>query len=51
MKKVILGLVVILTFGVVGTVSAQKAAAATYSINRYIHRLPGAGMGQHEIQD
>ncbi|AAV41991.1 hypothetical protein HMPREF0492_0456 [Lactobacillus acidophilus ATCC 4796] len=51
MKKVILSLVLVLSLGLASNLTVSKASATTYSTNRYIHRLPGAGVGQHEIQD
>ena len=51
MKKVILSLVLVLSLGLASNLTVSKASATTYSTNRYIHHLPGAGVGQHEIQD
>ena len=52
MKKVMLALVVLASVGTGLFAGSQtKASAATYSTNRYIYRLPGAGCGQHDIQD
>lgn len=52
MQKIILALAVSATVGVVFFAGTQtKVSAATYSINRHIHTLPGGDCGQHNIQD
>ncbi|WP_169301646.1 hypothetical protein [Lactobacillus amylovorus] len=52
MKKVFLSLVVLASVGAGLFAGTQtKVSAATYSINRHIHTLPGGDCGQHNIQD
>lgn len=52
MKKVFLSLVLLASVGAGLFAGTQtKVSAATYSINRHIHTLPGGDCGQHNIQD